>query len=133
MVTDFRSQKACLGEEGCFFWKAPRQAWGESKLRGAQGGPCQTPTPGQCLSPHVEGKTHELVFAAEQIFLLPTSKPESVSSPASSSGLQSNGLELWVEVSSATLTRWDRSGDCWAQVIGHRRRSVSLFWASSPG
>lgn len=77
------------------------------------------PSPGQCLSPHVEGKTHELVFAAEQIFLLPLSKLKSASSPASSSGLQSNGLELWVEVSLATLTRWDRSKDCRAQVRGH--------------
>lgn len=119
MVTGFRPQKARLGEEGCLFWMAPRQAWGESKLWRAEGGPRQTPTPGQCLSPHVEGKTHELVSAAEQIFLLPLSKPESASSPASSSGLQSHGLELWVEVSSATLTRWAQSEDCWAQVRGH--------------
>lgn len=51
---------------------APRQARGRSERWRAEGGPRQTPTPGQCLSPRVEGKTHELVSAAEQIFLLPS-------------------------------------------------------------
>lgn len=91
---------------------------GESKLRRAEGGPRQPPSPGQCLAPRGEGKAHELVFAAEQIFLLPLSKPESVLLQPALRAFKSNGLELWVEVSSATLTRWAQSEDCWARSEG---------------
>lgn len=54
-----------------------------------------TPPQASVFPLYVEGKTRELVFAAEQIFLLPLSRLGSASSLVSSAGLQSNGLELW--------------------------------------
>lgn len=53
------------------------------------------PTPASVFPLHVQGRTCELVSAAEQTFLLPASRLESASSLASSSGLQSHDLELW--------------------------------------
>lgn len=91
-VHDFRSQRACLGQEGHFFWVARRYTWGKGKLWRAEGDRTG-PLPRARSS--VEGTTHKLAFAAEQIFLLPLCRLETASSPASTAGLQSGGLELW--------------------------------------
>lgn len=67
---------------------------GEGKPLECEGRTVVDPHPGQCLPPSCGRKTRELVFAAEQIFLLPLCRLEPDSSPASSTGLQSGGLEL---------------------------------------
>lgn len=97
--------------------KDPFSGWGKGKLR-AEGRPRGTPPPppppaqANVFPLHVEGKTHGLDFAAEQIFLLPLCRLESASFPASSTGLQSSGLELWGGGQIGHPRQSDWSEDC---------------------
>lgn len=74
-----------------------------------------TPPQASVFPLHVEEKTHELVFAAEQIFLFPLSRLGSASSLVSSAGLQSNGLELG---GTGQLGHPHQMEDCWARSEG---------------
>lgn len=115
-VADFRSQRACLSEEGHFLWVAQRPKWGQGKPWRAEGGLCQTLTLSQCLK--WKERLTSLSLQLSKYFCFPFAGWSLPLLQPARRAFRAVALSRGVEVSSTTLTRWDQTEDCWAQVRG---------------